>query len=56
MFSYVPPTTTESDDALRERLAYVAADGRWLTELIASAHGERLDEIASRYNLKRRKA
>lgn len=55
MYSYAP-TVVESDDTLRDRLAYVAADGQWLTRLIAEAVGERLDEIASRYNLRRRQA
>lgn len=48
--------TLESDEELRARLFYVAGDGEWLTRTIAAAGGERLDEIASCYNLKRRAA
>lgn len=44
----------ESDESLQCRLAYVAADGPYLTRLIAEARGGQLDEIASRYNLRRR--
>lgn len=44
----------ETDDKLRERLLYVAADGEWLTQTIARATGSQLDDIASRYNLRRR--
>jgi len=55
MYSYAP-TGVETDDSLRKRLEYVAADGQWLTRLIAEASGERLDEIASYYNLRRRQA
>lgn len=56
MFTYTPTAVLESDDDLRRRIAYVAADGQWLTRLIADASGERLDEIASRYNLRRRQS
>lgn len=55
MFTYTPTVTAESDDDLRRRIAYVAADGQWLTRLIMEASGERLDEIASHYNLRRRR-
>ncbi len=55
MFTYTPTVIVESDEDLRRRLAYVAADGQWLTQLIATASGAQLDEIASRYNLRRRK-
>lgn len=55
MFTYTPTVVLESDDDLRDRLRYVAADGQWLTRLIAEASGERLDEIASHYNLRRRR-
>lgn len=44
----------ESDEQLRARLVYVAADGEWLTQTIARATGSQLDDIASRYNLRRR--
>lgn len=44
----------ESDDKLRARLVYVAADGEWLTRLIANATGSALDDIAGYYNLRRR--
>ena len=44
----------ESDEALRDRLLYVAGDGDLLTRIIASASGAKLDEIAGCYNLKRR--
>ncbi len=55
MFTYTPPTVAESDEDLRARLRYVAADGQWLTRLIAEASGAQLDELASHYNLRRRK-
>lgn len=55
MFTYTPPTTDESDEELRRRVAYVAADGQWLTRMIAEASGAQLDELASHYNLRRRK-
>lgn len=57
MFTYAPTTTMESDDSLRKRIEYVADDGfgQRLAREIAEADGERLDEIAYRYNLKRRR-
>ena len=55
MYSYAP-TGVETDDSLRKRLEYVAADGPYLTQLIAKAAGHLLDEIASYYNLRRRQA
>ncbi len=55
MFTYTPPAIAESDDELRARLRYVAADGQWLTRVIAEASGAQLDELASHYNLRRRK-
>jgi hypothetical protein len=56
MFTYTPTAVLESDDALRKRIVYVADDGfgQRLSHEIANASGERLDEIASRYNLRRR--
>lgn len=45
----------ESDSDLRARLLYVAGDGEWLTRVISAASGERLDDLASCYNLKRRR-
>lgn len=47
--------TTETDEQLRERLAYVAADGERLTRRIATATGAALDEIAACFNLRRLK-
>ena len=55
MYSYAPTVAVESDDSLRDRLRYVAADGQWLSQLIANATGGQLDEIAGRYNLRRRR-
>ena len=44
----------ESDQQLRERLKYVAGDRDLLTE-IERANGMQLDDIAERYNLRRRR-
>ena len=57
MYSYAPTVAVESDDDLRKRLVYVADDGggQRLTYEIAKATGDRLDEIAGRYNLRRRR-
>lgn len=54
MYSYAPTVAVESDDSLRDRLLYVV-DGERNHHEIRTASGERLDEIASRYNLRRRK-
>jgi hypothetical protein len=45
----------ESDDELRKRLAYVAADGQRQTHEILTATGQLLDDIAWRYGLRRRR-
>lgn len=44
----------ETDEQLRARLLYLAGDGELLTRIITAAHGARLDDIASCYNLRRR--
>jgi hypothetical protein len=49
---------TESDEILRERLRYVsiyAHEEPILERELHTAHGEKLDEIAARYSLKRRR-
>lgn len=44
----------ETDENLRGRLRYVAADGNYLTRKIESARGAELDELAQSFGLKRR--
>lgn len=45
----------ETDQELRNRLLYVAGDGQRDRMEIESAAGTLLDEIAERFNLKRRR-
>ena len=54
MFTYTPTVTAESDDSLRDRLLYLV-DGERNRHEIRNADSQRLDEIASRYNLRRRR-
>ena len=58
MYAYTPTTIVESDDSLRARLRCLVDDGygQRLSHEISTAAGDRLDEIASRYNLRRRTA
>lgn len=60
MYSYVPSPVLESDDELRVRLLYIAGEftpsgspTRTHAE-IATGSGQALDDIAYRYDLKRR--
>ena len=57
MYAYTPTPIAESDDELRKRLEYLVDDGygQRLSHEIANASGDRLDEIAGRYNLRRRR-
>jgi hypothetical protein len=52
MYSYTPTPTLESDDSLRDRLLYVAKPD--YEHEIRQAKGVTLDEIAWRFNLRRR--
>ena len=52
VYSTPPP---ESDDSLRNRILYVGGDGPQTTQAITLARGEKLDEWAWRFGLKRRK-
>ncbi len=45
----------ETDEELRRRLRYVAADGAYLTRLIEISEDKKLDAIAECYNLRRLK-
>lgn len=45
---------SETDQELRQRLLYVAGDGQRDRTEIEGAHGDALDEIAERFNLRRR--
>jgi hypothetical protein len=42
----------ESDEELRERLRYV---GAWPVAAVETSKGEALDDLASRFNLRRRR-
>jgi hypothetical protein len=44
----------ETDAELRRRVAYVGADGNYLTRRIETAVGADLDELAEQFGLKRR--
>lgn len=45
----------ETDEQLRARLIYVAGDGHMAIERIAHTYGQKLDDKAAEYNLKRRR-
>ena len=47
---------TESDASLRERILYVAGDSAAFSQEVMRAQGKDLDDIAERYQLRRRTA
>ena len=49
-----PTKPRETDAELRKRVAYVGADGNYLTRRIETAVGAELDELAESFGLKRR--
>lgn len=52
MYSYTPERVYESDDELRARLRYI---GAWPIAAVEQYSGPALDDLAWRFNLKRRR-
>ena len=49
-----PVAEPESDDSLRKRIVYVAGDSAAFVQEVMRVQGKDLDDIAERYQLRRR--